>query len=147
ESSAFACTDDGRLTELPRPVMLPPAAPLFHQGAPAREVFYIEKGLVKLRHLQVDGREIIVGLRGPGWFLAASATILDREYPVTPVTATACLVSRLPSRDFLSRLRDDPALSWRLHRAQSQEVYEQAAQVANLGCQDARHRLEQLLDQ
>src|SRR5262249_62068770 len=61
--------------------------------------------------------------------------------------ATSFLVSRLPSRDFLSRLRDDPALSWRLHRAQSQEVYEQAAQVANLGCQDARHRLEQLLDQ
>lgn len=123
----------------------PDSTELFCQDSPAREVYIINRGLVKLMRLEQEGHGLIVGLRFPGWILGSAAVIMNRPHPMTAVTLTKCQLCRVPSETFLHLLRTDSQLSWHLLQMLSREVVEQSARVAQLGCLTARYRFEQLL--
>jgi len=123
----------------------PAAIELFQQGSPAQEVYFVDRGLVKLIHLEQDGRELIVDLRSPGWLLGAASVIAQKPHAVTAVTLTKCHLRHLPAQLFLSLLKADAQLSWQLHQMHSREVCDQVTRVVQLGCLSARHRLENLL--
>jgi CRP-like cAMP-binding protein len=123
----------------------PAAVELFPQGSPAREVYLIEFGLIKLFRLGQDGQELIVGLRSAGWILGAASVIIRKSHPVTAVTLTNCRIRRIPAHTFLTLLNSDAELSWHLHQEHCQEIYNQFSQLVGLGCMSARHRLEHLL--
>src|SRR5215467_14816932 len=78
----------------------PAGVRLFTQGGASADAFFIAEGLVKLQRVQDGGQEVIVGLRGTGWFLAASAIVLERAHVVTAVTVTECTLSRIPALQF-----------------------------------------------
>src|SRR5690349_9387074 len=59
----------------------PDATELFCQDSPAREVYIINRGLVKLMRLEHEGHGLIVGLRFPGWILGSAAVIMSRPHP------------------------------------------------------------------
>ena len=123
----------------------PDATELFCQDSPAREVYIINRGLVKLMRLEQEGHGLIVGLRFPGWILGSAAVIMSSPHPITAVTLTKCELCRVPAETFLRLLRTDSQVSWHLLQMLSREVVEQNARVAQLGCLTARYRLEQLL--
>jgi CRP-like cAMP-binding protein len=127
------------------PQIYPDATELFCQDSPAREVYIIKRGLVKLMRLEQEGHGLIVGLRFPGWILGSAAVIMSSPHPITAVTLTKCQLCRVPSETFLRLLRTDSQVSWHLLQMLSREVVEQNARVAQLGCLTARYRLEQLL--
>lgn len=122
----------------------PAGTELFQQDSPVKDVYLIDSGLVKLVHLEPYGGEMIVGLRAPGWVVAAAA-ILKEAHLVAAVTLTKCSLRRIPSDVFRRLLNTDAETSWRVHQMHSQEVYDQTDHVAQLGCLPARRRLEQLL--
>lgn len=123
----------------------PPGEELFRQGSTPREVYLVEKGLVKLTHTDEEGQEMIVGLRFPGSMLGAASAIVQRPHPMSVITLMACLLRRIPLNRFLDLARTDSRLSWYLHRVHSREVYEQPGQLAEMRCLTARQRLEQLV--
>jgi len=123
----------------------PAAIELYQQGSPAQEVYFIDRGLVKLIYLEQDGRELIVDLRSPGWLLGAASAIVQKPHSVTAVTLTRCHLRHIPADLFLSLLKSDTQLSWQLHQMHSHEVCDQVSRVVQLGCLSARHRLEHLL--
>lgn len=123
----------------------PDATELFCQDSPAREVYIINRGLVKLMRLEQEGHGMIVGLRFPGWILGSAAVIMSKPHSTTAVTLTKCQLCRVPSETFLHLLRTDSQLSWHLLQMLSREVVEQSAHVAQLGCLTARYRFELLL--
>jgi CRP-like cAMP-binding protein len=138
--------EDWRVACNLNPVQVYPAVvELFAQGSPAREVYLIEFGLVKLFRLGQDGQELIVGLRSAGWILGAASVIIRKSHPVTAVTLTNCRIRRIPAQTFLNLLNSDAQLSWHLHQEHCQEIYNQFSQLVGLGCMSARHRLEHLL--
>jgi len=73
--------------------------------------------------------------------------VLGKTYATTAVTASRCSVSRLCIRQFVRLVRTDHEFSWQLHQMHSREVYEELAQIADLGCLSARHRLEHFFEQ
>lgn len=125
--------------------LYPSGIELFKQGFASEGVYWIETGLVKLVHLNHEGRESIVGLRSRGCILGAVAVIVRRPSLVSAVTVTQCHLRRVPAAALLSLTRNNPKFSWHLHQQHAQEIYDQVAQLVRLGSFSARQRLEQLL--
>ncbi|MBO0860214.1 MAG: Crp/Fnr family transcriptional regulator [Chloracidobacterium sp.] len=124
---------------------IPPSTTLFQQGAPPREVFYIERGLVKLIHLSESGQELAIALQSQGSLPGAASVIVQLAYPFTATTVTSCALSRIPADRFLQLAKTDQQFCWRLHEIHSLEVHRQAGQLAALRYQSARQRFEKLL--
>jgi len=118
---------------------------LFLQGNPPREVFHIERGLVKLMRLSAGGQELAVGLQSQGCLLGAASAIVKEPYPFTAITITSCALSRIPADLFLQLARTDEQFCWYLHEVHSREVHQQASQLAALKYLSARQRFERLL--
>jgi CRP-like cAMP-binding protein len=130
----------------PAPVReIPPATTLFLQGAPPREVFYIERGIVKLIHLSESGQESAIGLQSQGSLPGAASVIVQQAYPFTATTVTSCALSRIPADIFLHLAKTDEQFCWLLHEVHSLEVHRQAGQLAALRHLSARQRFERLL--
>jgi CRP-like cAMP-binding protein len=123
----------------------PPGVELFLQDSTPEEVYYIKSGLIKLSNMTKEGRELIVGLRSAGSILGVASVMLDRPHPLTAVTLTRCRIRRISAPLFLNHVRSDIGLSWQLHRLQSQELYDQVAQLVRIGTLPAQQRLEQFL--
>lgn len=143
--ASFGMGQFARPCWLPVVKAYPPGVALFLQGNPPREVFFLEQGLLKLLRLELDGHELVAGLRATGWIVGAAAAILGRPYAVTAVTATTCRISRLGADEFRRKLIRDPALSWHVHEMHSRGVYDDLTRLADLATHSARSRLEQFL--
>lgn len=124
---------------------IPPSTTLFLQGAPPREVFYVERGIVKLIHLSEGGQELAIGLQSQDSLLGAASVIVQQAYPFTATTVTSCSLSRIPADIFLHLAKTDEQFCWRLHEVHSLEVHRQASQLAALRHLSARQRFERLL--
>lgn len=118
---------------------------LFVQGSAPKDVYFVEKGLVKLTRLEKDGHKLIVSLGATGWLLGVSSAISQRLHPVSAITLTPCRVRCLPANVLQSMLRANPELSWRLLQMYSQEYFAGIIHLTQLGCLSARQRLEYFL--
>jgi CRP-like cAMP-binding protein len=119
----------------------PAGATVTEQGAPAHEVFHIEQGLLKLVRLDRSGGDAIVGLRTSGGFLGAEAVLLEESHPVTAITLSPCLLSKMEAGTFRDRVRSSPEFSWHLHIAHSRELQEETVQRADFASLTAKERL------
>lgn len=125
--------------------LYPPEVVLFRQGYHLEQVYFIERGLIKLNRAEHDGQQIIIGLRSSGWVLGTSAAILNGHCPVSATTLTRCDVRHISADAFRHLLKTDVQFSWQIQQSQSRETDEQIARIAQLSCHSARQRLEQLL--
>ncbi|MDQ3009717.1 MAG: Crp/Fnr family transcriptional regulator [Acidobacteriota bacterium] len=123
----------------------PPGVALLSQAAPAREVFIIRRGLVKLVWLDEGGQEVLMGLRGASWVLGGAAATLAEPATFSTVTLTACELQRLAAADFLSLLATEAAFAAHWQRLLCRENLAQMQRTVELRCRPARLRLEQLL--
>jgi len=144
-----ACAPEWRiaatLCDGPCPQIHRAGTALYRQGEPATFVFAIDHGIAKLIRSQSDGREVILGLRFPGWLLGVEAAILEESHQASAVTLTRTGVRRIPAARLRGAMRSDPQLSWELHRMQSREVCDQTGVLAGFGSLSARQRLEEFL--
>ena|SRR5215216_6348537 len=123
----------------------PPAIELFKQGGPAQDIYIVEHGLVKLVRLSSQGRDLIVGLRSPGWVVGIASVILQKPYPASALSLTYCHLRRIPAAILIELLQSNIQLSWYFHLLQSREIFDQIGHQVGLGFLSARQRLEQLL--
>lgn len=136
---------DAWLPLLPSALSYPVGTVLMEQGGDPGDVFYVEEGLAKLVRTGPDGREQILGLRGPGWFLGAALVLTFRAHPASAVAVTPCRLRRLTRQAFLGLMAQHEALSWHVHQMHSREVLSQFQQMADLGTATSRERLERFL--
>lgn len=123
----------------------PASTTLFLQGSTPNEVFYIERGLVKLIRMSENGQELAIGLPSQGSLIGAASLIVGEPYPFTAITVTSCALRRIPSDLFIRLARTDEQFCWYLHEVHSLEVHRQAGQLAALRYLSARQRFERLL--
>jgi len=124
-----------------------PGIELFRQETQPRDIYLIEDGLIKLVYAGRNDREVIVGLRSPGWIVGAAPVVLDKKHPFSATTLSYCKLRRITAEIFLNLLKTDQEFAWYFHRAQSHELYDQLTQLVGFGCLSARDKLEQLLSQ
>lgn len=142
------------LPRAPAQTMFPPFAParsysrsspLFQQGEPSCDVFFVNSGIVKTNALDLDGQEVIVSVCGAGWLLGADSAILNEVYQSSAATVTECRLQRISSKNLRNLLRTDPELSWRIHQILSLEARIGSERLAALASQPAKVRLTRFL--
>ena len=69
---------------------VPGEAFFFTEGAPARTVYLLRHGRVKLLHRTPQGREVVLRFVGPGDLLGPTATLGDQHYPVSAQAIRQC---------------------------------------------------------
>src|SRR3990170_2990163 len=94
----------------------PPGIEIFQQDTPANNVYFIERGLVKLSCLESGGHSVIICLRRRHWLLGAPAILLEKPYAYTVTTLTPCSLLTIPVKNFLRHMKMNTDFSWQLLR-------------------------------
>lgn len=117
---------------------LRPEDSVFHEGDPARRVFMVTRGALKLYTLLADGRRQVTGFMFPGDFLGVS---VDEEYAFT-VEALEDTDVWWFSRDAFDRfVSEHPQVERELYRMAAHELAEAQRQMVLLGRKAAAERL------
>jgi CRP/FNR family transcriptional regulator len=117
---------------------LQPEQPVFHEGDPARRVFMLTLGALKIYTLLGDGRRQITGFMFPGDFLGIS---LEDEYVFT---IEALRTSELYwfSREAFDRFVEaNPSVERELYRMAAHELAAAQQQMVLLGRKTAAERV------
>lgn len=124
----------------------PKGAVLFAEGEPARGVFIICSGRVKLLTRSLEGRTMILRIAEAGEVLGLSSTVGDRTYEVSGETLEPCQINSVRRDDFLRFITRHVDAC--MHSAQSLAASYNAAQreVRTLGLSSTTaERLARLL--
>ena len=87
---------------------------VIHHDTPALAIFSVHSGLVRLTRAASSGREVVVGLRGPGELLGVREVLSALPYQATAETLEPSIVCAVPREAFLDAVRDCPELAMRL---------------------------------
>ncbi|MDA8083070.1 MAG: Crp/Fnr family transcriptional regulator [Nitrospiraceae bacterium] len=123
----------------------PPHTEILRQDTPARMVYFVERGVLKLSRIESSGREFIAGLRHRHWIIGVPAVFLGKQYSFTVTTLTSSSLRSISAENFLNLVETDRELCRQMLTMLSQEIFKQGKNFGNLGCLPAIDRLKQLL--
>jgi len=95
----------------PRVARFARGAVIFTQGDPARHVFYLQTGTVKLSVLATTGKEAVVALLGPGEFFGEGVLANQPSRISTARAMAAVSMLRIPKGEMIRLLHDQPDFS------------------------------------
>lgn len=119
---------------------------LFSEGDPARNVFIVCHGQVKISSTSRDGKTMIVKIARPGDVMGLSAVLANVPYEVTAETVEPCRVKTIHRQEFVDFLSRHGIASMHAAQALSSEymtVFHDAKRLALSG--SAAGRLARLL--
>jgi len=118
---------------------------LFHEGDELRSVFFIHKGKVRTFKMNDEGKEIVIGLHGPGDFLGHMAVLDGGRATEGAEALEDCEVAVVPREDVLSLLYKDRDVSIRFIKMLAREVKETEERLLELAYAPVRQRVAQAL--
>ncbi len=120
----------------------PAQTQIYQQGASAETVYLVERGMIKLTRLALNGREVIAGIRRRHWLIGATAVLLRRPYSYTATTLVQTSLRCIPANIFVHLAKMNCQLSWQLNLFLSQEVINHRKRLESNSCMTARESLE-----
>jgi len=122
-----------RLSEITGSATYAKGATLFVEGQPARGVFVLCAGQVKLSTSASDGKTLILRISEPGDLLGLPATISGRAYEVTADVIEATQANFISRTDFLNFLRDHGDAALRVAQELSETYQSAFAEMRTIG--------------
>jgi CRP-like cAMP-binding protein len=129
----------------PRVEVCPAQTQLIRQGSLVSVVYRVERGAVKLSHLNPSGREIILDLRLPGGFIGAEPALLRELSPESATSLTTVELRCWPAEEFVERFERDGQFCLSVTKFLCQRMQASHCRMVGLGLDSARRRLEDLL--
>jgi len=123
-------------------VELGPGEPLFDEAEPAKSVFNVTAGAVKIYKLLPDGRRQMTGFLFPGDFLGLAN---EKTYAYSAEAVTFSTLCRFPRKQFEALLRQYPRMERRLLSMASHELAVAQEQMLLLGRKTAREKVASFL--
>ena len=117
---------------------LQPEQSAFHEGDPAKRVFMVTHGALKLYTLLSDGRRQVTGFMFPGDFLGIS---VEEEYAFTVEALQQSELWWFSREAFDRFLAEHPQVERELYRLAAHELAEAQRQMVLLGRKAAHERL------
>jgi CRP-like cAMP-binding protein len=132
-----------------RRVLLQENEVLFKQRQPAREIFLLESGQIKLARVSPDGQEKVIDLISPGASFAEAVMFsCDRTYPVTATAIVASRVWSIDAEHYAGILRQSTDACFAVMAQMSRRQHWQIAELDRLTLHNATFRVvSYLLDQ
>ena len=123
-------------------VELGPGEPLFDEAEPAKHVFNVTAGAIKIYKLLPDGRRQMTGFLFPGDFLGLAN---DRTYAYSAEAVTYSTLCRFPRKKLEPLLEHYPKMQHRLLSMASHELAVAQEQMLLLGRKTAREKVASFL--
>jgi CRP-like cAMP-binding protein len=114
---------------------------LFADGDECQGSFIVLDGQVKVFKYAETGREQIMGMLGPGEYLAGVPAFDGRRYSANAVALDSLQVLFLPRESFLELLRRDPTLSFNLLTIFSHHLRRFAQLIETLSLKEVSGRI------
>jgi CRP/FNR family transcriptional regulator, cyclic AMP receptor protein len=135
-----------RLAEITSSATYPKGASLFVEGQPARGVFILCAGHVKLSTSSADGRTLILRISDPGELLGLPATISGRAYEVTADVVEPTQANFISKADFLNFLKEFGEAALRVAQELSDSYQTAFAEMRTIGLShSAREKLARFI--
>ena len=135
-----------RLSEITASATYPKGATLFVEGQPARGVFILCAGHVKLSTSSSDGRTLILRISEPGDLLGLPATISGRPYEVTADVIEPAQANFISRADFLNFLCEHGEAALRVAQELSETYQTAFAEMRTIGLShSAREKLARFI--
>ena len=106
---------------------------LFSEGQPARGVYMVCAGRVKLSTYSEDGKALIVRIAEPGEILGISANVSDIHHEATARAIDYCQINFVKRSDFMALVRDNGDVAQRALRQMSRNYQRAHQQACSLG--------------
>ncbi len=115
---------------------------LFHRGDNAACFYYVDSGHMELNMIAPTGQKKVLEVQGPGrTFAEAVAFMREHKYPVTAEALSGTTLLRIPSKDYIDRIRDNPDACMRLLGDISRHLHARVREIERLTVQNAQDRL------
>ena len=118
---------------------------LCHQGEESNHVLVLLSGHVRVTKATMDGRETVVGVRGPGDVLGELAAVDARARSATVSALVAVRTLNIPGRRFARLCQTEPMISWVLLGVVAERLRESGGQWAEFGHGHVTQRIAALL--
>ncbi|MCL4813510.1 MAG: Crp/Fnr family transcriptional regulator [Vicinamibacteraceae bacterium] len=119
---------------------------VFSQGDPATALFIVREGQVKMVSVNEHGREFMQGVFGPGQTFGEPPFFAHQAYPASAVAVSDAEVWRLDRDNAERLLREHPGVHLALTRVLSTRLLYKSMMLSEIAVEEARHRVEALLD-
>lgn len=119
---------------------------LFNEGESARFYYQVEKGEVKTRNLNADGKEFIQGIFSTGDSFGESTLLNGKKYPAEAITLTDAVIYLQPKAAFFNMLYKNPETAIALCTRLADRLYYKTMISSEIAAQDPEHRLLTLID-
>lgn len=118
---------------------------MFLQGDPARFIFVVLEGWVKLYRTTPAGDEAVVGIFTRGQSFGEAVALRTAEYPVTAEAVTDCRLLRLSGEAILERMKERPELCAAMLAACFMHLHALVTQVEQLKAHTGPQRVAEFL--
>jgi len=143
--SGLDATEVARFAELTRERSYPRGSVILFEDDPGDSLFIVRRGRVKVVLIGEDGREVILGLLGPGTHFG-ELSIIDGAPRSAHVIATEdSQLIVLRREDFRRRVNESPAVAWALLVELSRRLRRADEQIGSLVLLDVDGRIARLL--
>lgn len=147
-SVLFSSVPDAALAELLKDShknKIARGATLFVQGDPARHMFVILSGCVKLIRITPGGEEIVVAVYSEGDSFGEAVALKGGAYPVTVDAVQDSVLLQVESRVVFDTLRKDPDLAVAMLSSTFSHLHELVMEIENLKALSGAQRLATFL--
>lgn len=121
-------------------------ATIFDYGCRAHYYYQIKSGKVKMKNVNIDGKEFIQGIFYEGQSFGEPPLFADIYYPAGAVTLTDAEIYRLPKTDFFNLLKQNPEAHLNVTEVLASRLYYKAIMASEISSQEPEHRIIRLLD-
>ncbi|MHB1142014.1 MAG: Crp/Fnr family transcriptional regulator [Sulfuricaulis sp.] len=117
---------------------------LFRAGDPSKYLYVVREGQVKLTRTDIDGREHLLNLVGPGYFLGFD-DIGNSSYSYSAETLTPTVFCRIKHDDIVWLLKEAPQVSLNILLAVNEQLAQARNMIRALGQKTAIEKVAALL--
>lgn len=135
------------LTRAARRKLFKKGQEVFSQGQPARKMFLLKGGRVKLSKLTESGEELTLDLRQAGDFLGEAMLLEDTFYPLTATCLEDTLICGFDKPGFEKLVLDHPNIGLQVIKNLSRRIDWLTSRVGSLSLSNLEERLYQVLSQ
>ncbi|MCB2191554.1 MAG: Crp/Fnr family transcriptional regulator [Deltaproteobacteria bacterium] len=118
---------------------------IFYQGEPARRMFLLKAGRVKLCKVTAEGNELILDFRAGGDFLGEGMLTSEEEFPLSAVCLEETLTCGFTREGFESLVLQHPNIGLQVIRNLSERIDSLTQRVGSMSATHLEERLHQVL--
>jgi CRP/FNR family transcriptional regulator, cyclic AMP receptor protein len=118
---------------------------IFVLGDPAHNIYFLQKGRMKITGLSADGDEVLHEIVGPGEIFGETSTILGIPRTTSVQALETSVLGEMGRREFESLLATYPEMSLQLVKSMGLRLKKAEAQLVNVICNDVSRRVREAL--